>query len=445
MSEKTTRKRHTDALGVIAALSLSASAMAFTPASAGRVRPTASTKPVTISFWNIYSSGQPQTTYDNLVKAFEKQNPSIHVKVVSINFFDYFTKLAAAMAAGPSLTPDLAMNAGNLIDQQAQAGNQVINLAPLIAKNHVNTHRYYTQALRQGIYGKGIYAVPIDAAPRVLYYNKALFKKAGLNPNVPPKSWAQLEADAKRLTVKGPKGTFKTIGFDPELGNYYFWTAAWTNGGSFFSASGKPIINSAKNLQTLQFWVRLQKAIGAKALTSFQSETGNSDYQEMGTNRLAMYVATSTDMSEFAQSYPKLQYGVAPIPGPVHATWIDSWMLEIFQHHTSAVTAASFKLMNFLTSTPAQVQMAEQTGDFPANRFAASAPALIRNPIWKVYTAQLKYAHFERYVPGAPTWSTNVNSEVQDALDGYVSPKAALNAAQSQVVHDIKLYDQTHP
>ncbi len=431
--------------GAALALSLATGAMAFTWASGGAFQAAATTNPVTISFWNIYSSGQPQTTYNNLVKEFEKENPSIHVKVLSVNFFDYFTKLDAAMAAGPNLTPDLAMNAGNLIDEQAQAGNQVINLSPLISKDHLNTNRYFNQALRQGIYGKGIYAVPIDAAPRVLYYNKALFKKAGLNPNDPPSTWAQLEADAKKLTVKGANGTFKTIGFDPELGNYYFWTAAWTDGGSFFNASGNPTVNSAKNLQTLQYWVTLQKAIGAKALSSFQSETGNSDYEEMATNRLAMYVATSADMAELAQSYPKFQYGVAPIPGPVSATWIDSWMLEIFQHHSTAVTDASFKLMNFLTSAPAQTQMAEQTGDFPANRFAANAPKLINNPVWKVYASQLKYAHFERYVPGAPTWSTNVDNEVQDALDGYVSPQAALNAAQSQIVHDIKLYNQTHP
>jgi multiple sugar transport system substrate-binding protein len=438
-------KRGKNTVVAALALSLAAGAMAFTSGNTGAFHAVAKTQPVTISFWNIYSSGQPQTTYNDLVKEFEKENPSIHVKVVSVNFFDYFTKLDAAMAAGSNLTPDLAMNAGNLIDEQAQAGDQVINLAPLIAKNHLNTNRYFTQALRQGIYGKGIYAVPIDAAPRVLYYNKALFKKAGLNPNDPPSTWAQLETDAKKLTVKGPHGTFKTIGFDPELGNYYFWTAAWTDGGSFFNGGGRPTVNSAKNVQTLQYWVTLQKAIGAKALSSFESETGDSDYAEMATNRLAMYVATSDDMSELAQDYPKFQYGVAPIPGPVDATWIDSWMLEIFQHHSAAVTAASFKLMNFLTSAPAQTQMAQQTGDFPANRFAADAPALISNPVWKVFSSQLKYAHFERYVPGAPTWSTTVDDEVQDALDGYVSPKAALNAAQSQIVHDIKLYNQTHP
>ena len=72
--------------------------------------------------------------------------------------------------------------------------------------------RYYTQ------YKGKRCALPLLADVYGFYYNKALFKKAGLTG--PPKTMQELTAYAKKLTVKNADGSLKVVGYDPDFGFY---------------------------------------------------------------------------------------------------------------------------------------------------------------------------------------------------------------------------------
>ena len=61
-------------------------------------------------------------------------------------------------------------------------------------------------------------ALPMLADAYGLYYNKAMFAKAGITH--PPKTISELTADAKKLTVRNPDGSLKVVGFDPVSGFY---------------------------------------------------------------------------------------------------------------------------------------------------------------------------------------------------------------------------------
>src|SRR4030095_9840933 len=74
------------------------------------------------------------------------------------------------------------------------------------------TPLYYTQ------YKGTRCALPLLADTYGLYYNKALFKKAGITE--PPKTMSELAADAKKLTQRNPDGTLKVVGYDPAQGFY---------------------------------------------------------------------------------------------------------------------------------------------------------------------------------------------------------------------------------
>ena len=72
--------------------------------------------------------------------------------------------------------------------------------------------QYYTQ------YNGKRCALPLLADDYGLYYNKALFAKAGITR--PPKTISELTADAKKLTVRNADGSLKVVGFDPFIGFY---------------------------------------------------------------------------------------------------------------------------------------------------------------------------------------------------------------------------------
>ena len=102
-----------------------------------------------------------------------------------------------------------------------------IDLGPLLKRDHIDvnqfpaTSRYYTQ------YKGTRCALPLLADATGLYYNTALFKKAGLKG--PPKTLSQLAAYAKKLTQKNSDGSLKVVGYDP---NMNFYLGGYGNGAS---------------------------------------------------------------------------------------------------------------------------------------------------------------------------------------------------------------------
>lgn len=64
--------------------------------------------PTKITFWHIYDGGEVQAWMKDVVRRFNEANPDIQVEELGVNFWDYWTKIATATAAG--IAPDVAMN-----------------------------------------------------------------------------------------------------------------------------------------------------------------------------------------------------------------------------------------------------------------------------------------------------------------------------------------------
>jgi len=141
---------------------------------------------------------QPDTCWAAaLVKAFEAQNPGIKVNLVQQPVDGYFTNLLAQSVIGRG--PDIAsMWAGSYMDQ----------FKPYM----VDLHKYLTDDIVKSVNGiayfsegydssKAIYAAPQTAQWYIGYYNKKVFKDAGIDSV--PTTWDELNADAKKLKDKG--------------------------------------------------------------------------------------------------------------------------------------------------------------------------------------------------------------------------------------------------
>src|SRR3954452_6047655 len=169
-------------------------------------------KPVTITLWNGFTNRELGVV-QQAVDAFHQAHPSITVKVVGGINDD---KIIAAIRGGNS--PDVAQSSTADNTGAFCGSGGWIDLKPYMAKDHVDASAFPKAVQYYTSYQGTQCALPMLADTYGLYYNKALFKKAGIAS--PPKTMSELAADAKKLTQKNPDGTFKVVGYDPAQGFY---------------------------------------------------------------------------------------------------------------------------------------------------------------------------------------------------------------------------------
>ncbi|MFP4443652.1 MAG: extracellular solute-binding protein, partial [Spirochaetia bacterium] len=229
---------------------------------------------VEISFWHIFPEGDPTfDMFDTMVKNFNASQSEVKVEHMGISFWDYWTKLTTSIAGGTG--PDIYLNTAENVQARIDA-KTIVNLTPYFQRDGISMDRYIQNQIEYMSDNNGnLYAFPYGTPVRVLYYDKDMFRKAGLDPEKPPKDWEELEEYAEKLTVfkDREKNLIDTIGFDPAMGNYYFWTIAWTNGGRFFDDDLNPTINSPENLEALEWMVNMHRKYGTKAMQAFESQT----------------------------------------------------------------------------------------------------------------------------------------------------------------------------
>jgi multiple sugar transport system substrate-binding protein len=159
------------------------------------IEPTSHAAQVTLNVWTIDFQNQYMFP---LAKEFEKLHPTIIVNVKHVQFQDMNNDLARAAITGD--VPDVSYIDNPYIDLFRSRG-LLRNLAPMTAQSKViDLSKFYPGPLAAVKYGDAIYGIPRGANPLALYYNADMFEAADLDPNTPPQTWAELYADAKKLT-----------------------------------------------------------------------------------------------------------------------------------------------------------------------------------------------------------------------------------------------------
>jgi raffinose/stachyose/melibiose transport system substrate-binding protein len=152
---------------------------------------------VTLTLWHNYGTEGNAIATENLVKAFEKQNPNITINVVSQPASNYFALL---QASGISHTgPDLAVMWTGLFDIKYQ--KLLLNLKPYFSAAQMNKINGLKWVAPNFDPSKGFLVMPLEDQFYMGFYNKALFKKAGVSSV--PQNWSQLYAACSKLQKIG--------------------------------------------------------------------------------------------------------------------------------------------------------------------------------------------------------------------------------------------------
>jgi multiple sugar transport system substrate-binding protein len=297
------RKRTAAVVVLIGALVVAAAATARSVQSSG---------PTKLTVWVGWSAGHELIEFKKLAKEYEKLHPEVKLNVVG-GIDD--NKIVAAIRSGTA--PDVAssFNSYNVGNYCGSGG--WVDLAPFLKQDNIDASmfpaapRYYTQ-----YQGKRC-ALPLLADDYGLYYNKKLFKAAGITH--PPRTMSELAADAKKLTVRDKSGKITVAGFDPVVGFYENTPDRWIQhfGGTWLDAKGNSAIGTDPAWAKWGTWMKsLVDWYGYNNLVRYQAQSIDewTPSHAFETGKLAMNFDGEWRVAFIKNEHPELDYGTAPMP-----------------------------------------------------------------------------------------------------------------------------------
>jgi raffinose/stachyose/melibiose transport system substrate-binding protein len=166
-------------------------------------RPASAQTAVVIHWWHE-STTAPQVAYwQGLADAYTKLHPNVTFEITNLENEAYKAKLATVMQAGDP--PDLFWSWGGGVLWNFASAGLTRNIAPELNANGGEWKNSFAATAALELYGQNgeYYGVPFDWGAVGMFYNKALFAKAKLDPNSPPKTWTDLITDVKALKAAG--------------------------------------------------------------------------------------------------------------------------------------------------------------------------------------------------------------------------------------------------
>lgn len=312
---------------------------------------------VTISY--AYWDSNMTAPYEAAVKQFQQENPHIKVQLRQVAFDNYFTKLNTQISSNSA--PDVFWLQNIQFPLYAKNG-ALADLTPYVSASDELAGIPQNALDGYVVDGKTL-ALPWQSITFGIYYNKALFRAAGVEYPTEDSTWEDIATAAKKLT-------------DPSKGVYGILAPVW-NYGAFYQtmyAEGAKVItdggtdtdfDSAAAIRGLEYWAQLSQDGTSPSVS--QLAENNGDYNKWFTSgRAAMFSTGSWIASEYSKALGD-DLGIIGSPaGKVdtsgYATTADAVSAS------SAHVAESYKWAEFLSGAEGQKILNSMAGG------AAGAP-----------------------------------------------------------------------
>lgn len=270
--------------------------------------------------WGL-ASNEESKGLDAVVAEYERRNPNIDVRVLQMGAGGMNPQKLMTAIAG-NVPPDVVHQDRFTIGDWASR-DTFRPLDDFIARDRgkpdgIREEEFYEACWAEACYDGKVYAVPFNTDDRALYYNKKLFREAGLDPNKPPRTWDELLAYSKKLTKYNKRGGFDRIGFIPNFGNSWLYLYSWQNGGEFMSPDGRTCtLNNKRSVEALEYMTSVYDALkGVEAINSFSSGFKANELDPFLTGLVAMKIDGNWFLNGIARFGPDLDFAVAPAPVP---------------------------------------------------------------------------------------------------------------------------------
>jgi multiple sugar transport system substrate-binding protein len=346
-----------------------------------------------LRFWAMGREGEVAT---QLLRAFERENPGLRVRVEQLPWSAAHEKLLTAYAG--DATPDVAQMGNTWLPEFVALDALEPLEASTRGSRHVDLGDYHAGILDTNVVDGRQYGLPWYVDTRVLFYRRDLLAQVGYAEA--PRDWD--EWLCMLGAIKEHVGPERYALLLP-LNEYEPMVALWLQQGEPLLRDGARWGNfrSQGFARTLQFYLEMYQRRLAPPVS--HNEVANV-WNEFARGYFSFYISGPWQIGEFKRRLPaELQsiWMTAPLPGPAGpgASIAGGSSLAIFRR--SPRKAAAWKLVEFLSRPEVQQQFYRLTGNLPARRSAWADPDLAQDPHTRAFRDQLERV---RPVPKVPEW-----------------------------------------
>jgi sn-glycerol 3-phosphate transport system substrate-binding protein len=399
-----------------------------------------------VSFYYPVAVGGPITKIiDGLAADFEKENPGIKLKpIYSGSYQDSITKALTAVKSGepPVMSILLSTDMFTLIDEDALVPFEDVMKTP---DDAAWLKTFYPAFMENSQTGGKTWGIPFQRSTIVMFWNKEMFKEAGLDPNRPPANWKETVDYAQKLTKRDASNNVTQWGVQiPSSGFPYWLFQALTiqNGVNLMNAAGtETYYDRPEVVEALQYWVDLANRYKVHPPGIVDWGTTPKDFFE---KKMAMMWTTTGNLTN-VKTNAKFDFGVAMLPaGKQRGSPTGGGNFYVFKKSTPAQRDAAFKFIRWVTTTQRAAQWGIDTG------YVAVRPDAFETPVMKQYVAgfpaaavardQLPYAKAELSTHDNQRVTKALNDGLQAALTGTKTSEAAMKDAQREADRILRPY-----
>lgn len=410
-----------------------------------------------VSFWEAMN-GTNATVLKQLVSRFNKAHAGkIEVDPTYVGTYDDAIAKYKASVQSKS-TPDVIQtyDVGTrfMIDSR-----QTVPMQSFIDRDKVDVSDLQPNIAAYYSVDKKLYSMPFNTSVPVLYFNKTLFKKAGLDPNKPPTTLAEIRADSEKLSKA--KGGPAKYGFGAAIYGWFLEQfmamndAQYCNNNNGRSARAtKVLFDDKKNLVPVVAWWQKMVKDGLAANTGTDTTTAQKAFTS---GQAAMLLESTGQVGNFSKAataggfdlgvayYPKPDASSAggPIIGGA-SLWING------VGHSDAQKEAAWEFVKYLSSPTIQAAWHVGTGYFPISKGALQEPNDVawrkKYPQFNVAVQELEQTKRDTATQGClfgvmPQSRKASEDGLEKALNG-ADPQQAMTAAVQSLAPTISQYNR---
>jgi sn-glycerol 3-phosphate transport system substrate-binding protein len=450
--QRITRRRFLNAAGT-AALGVAASGLVSNAGVVSNVV-TAQT-PTRIAFWHAMGGNLGETVVKAFVNTFNASRKDIQVEAQFQGTYDeLINKIRASIQSSsvPAAAQVYDIGTRFMIDSKG-----IVPVQEFIDRDKFDVSQLEPNILAYYRVGDRLYSMPFNTSTAILYYNKDMFKQAGLNPDRPPQTFEEIADYAKKLVQSGATKSGITIAI-------YGWFfeqllarqgALYANNGNGRDKPATAVVFHREEAgpRILEWWAKMVR----DGIAANPGRKTADSQRAFAAGQTAMTVdSTAVLRSLLTGSGGKFAIGTGYFPKPPQAkdggSIVGGASVWILKGRPQAEQQAAWEFIKFITSPAQQAAWYSGTGYFPirreAYREAVAKETLAKNPQFLTAISELRSSPINRATQGALLGVfSEARQRTEDAIEatilGRKTAKQALDEAAKTLGQAIGVYNRT--
>ncbi|MFJ9429957.1 extracellular solute-binding protein [Streptomyces sp. NPDC101490] len=372
----------------------------------------------TVTWWDTSTVGSEDKVFKKVAEDFRKKYPKVTVKYVNVPFGEAQNKFKNAAQSG-SGAPDVIRSEVAWTPEFADLGY----LAPLDGTPALKgADDFLEQAAASTKYNGKTYAVPQVIDSMGIFYNKKIFKDAGV---AVPKTIDELKTVSAKIKEKTGKTGLYLRGDDP----YWFLSFLYGEGGDLVDAEQKKIvIDDEKGVKAL---ATVKDLVDSKAAITDATNGWDNMQSSFKDGKVAMMingpwaVADTYAGKEFAD---RANLGIAPVPAGSAGQGAPQGGHNLAVYAGSKNLDASYAFAEYMTSAETQATVAKELSLLPTRQSVYIKPDVATNEMITFFKPVVDKAVQRPWIPEGGSLFEPVKVEYTKVLTGQSTPEAGAKA-----------------